>query len=234
MHLEIIVDRLLREFRVQANVGKPQVAYRETITKAVKAEGRFVKQTGGRGQYGHCMIELVPLGPGGGFEFENRVAGGAMPKEYIPAVEAGLRDAMTAGVIAGYPLIGIKAILYDGSYHEVDSSELAFRLAGSIALREGCRKADPVLLEPIMRVEVVVPEEYLGDVLADVTSRRGRVLGMETRANARVVRAVVPLSEMFGYATDLRSVTQGRATYVMQVHGYEEVPKGVRDEIIHH
>ena len=234
LHLEIIVDRLLREFRVQANVGKPQVAYRETITKAVKAEGRFVKQTGGRGQYGHCMIELVPLGPGGGFEFENRVAGGAIPKEYIPAVEAGLRDAMTAGVIAGYPLIGIKAILYDGSYHEVDSSELAFRLAGSIALREGCRKADPVLLEPIMRVEVVVPEEYLGDVLADVTSRRGRVLGMETRANARVVRAVVPLSEMFGYATDLRSVTQGRATYVMQVHGYEEVPKGVRDEIIHH
>lgn len=231
LHLEIIVDRLLREFRVQANVGKPQVAYRETITKAVKAEGKFVKQTGGRGQYGHCMVELVPLGPEGGFEFENRIVGGAIPKEYIPAVEAGLRDAMTTGVLAGYPLIGIKAILYDGSYHEVDSSELAFRMAGSMALREGCRKADPVLLEPVMRVEVVVPEEYLGDVLADVTSRRGRILGMETRANARVVRAIVPLSEMFGYATDLRSATQGRATYVMQVHGYEEVPKSMRDEI---
>jgi elongation factor G len=234
LHLEIIVDRLLREFRVQANVGKPQVAYRETISRAVKAEGKFVKQTGGRGQYGHCMVELVPLGPEGGFEFENKIVGGAIPREYIPAVEAGMRDAMTTGVLAGYPLIGIKAILYDGSYHEVDSSELAFRMAGLMALREGCRRADPVLLEPVMRVEVVVPEEYLGDVLADVTSRRGRILGMETRAKARVVRAIVPLSEMFGYATDLRSATQGRATYVMQVHGYEEAPKSVRDEIASH
>jgi elongation factor G len=234
LHLEIIVDRLLREFRVQANVGKPQVAYRETISRAVKAEGKFVKQTGGRGQYGHCMVELVPLGPEGGFEFENKIVGGAIPREYIPAVEAGMRDAMTTGVLAGYPLIGIKAILYDGSYHEVDSSELAFRMAGLMALREGCRRADPVLLEPVMRVEVVVPEEYLGDVLADVTSRRGRILGMETRAKARVVRAIVPLSEMFGYATDLRSATQGRATYVMPVHGYEEAPKSVRDEIASH
>lgn len=231
LHLEVIVDRLLREFRVQANVGKPQVAYRETITKSVKAEGRFVKQTGGRGQYGHCLLEFVPLGPEGGFEFDNKIVGGAIPREYVPAVEAGLRDAMTTGVIAGYPMLGIKAVLYDGSYHEVDSSELAFKMAAAMALRDACKKADPVLLEPVMRVDVVVPEEYLGDVMADITSRRGRVLGMEQRANTQVVRAVVPLSEMFGYATDLRSSTQGRATYSMHVHGYEQVPKSIADEI---
>ncbi|MGB4477228.1 MAG: elongation factor G, partial [Bacillota bacterium] len=219
LHLEIIVDRLLREFKVQANVGKPQVAYRETITKSVKAEGRFVKQTGGRGQYGHCLIEFVPLGPDAGFEFENRIVGGAIPKEYIPAVEAGLREAMTTGVISGYPMLGIRAILYDGSYHEVDSSELAFKMAAAMALRDGCKRAEPVLLEPVMSVDVVVPEEYLGDVMADITARRGRVLGMEQRANSRVVHAIVPLSEMFGYATDLRSATQGRATYSMRVHG---------------
>lgn len=233
LHLEIIVDRLLREFKVQANVGKPQVAYRETITKSVKAEGRFVKQTGGRGQYGHCLIEFVPLGPDAGFEFENRIVGGAIPKEYIPAVEAGLREAMTTGVISGYPMLGIRAILYDGSYHEVDSSELAFKMAAAMALRDGCKRAEPVLLEPVMSVDVVVPEEYLGDVMADITARRGRVLGMEQRANSRVVHAIVPLSEMFGYATDLRSATQGRATYSMRVHGYEQVPKNIADDIVH-
>lgn len=232
LHLEIIVDRLLREFKVAANVGKPQVAYRETITKTVRAEGKFVKQTGGRGQYGHCILEFVPLGPGGGFEFESRIVGGAIPKEFIPAVEAGLRDAMTTGVVAGYPMLGIKAILLDGSYHEVDSSDFAFRMAAAMAFREGCRKADPVLLEPVMKVEVVVPEEYLGEVVVDITSRRGRVLGMEPRANAQVVRAIVPLAEMFGYATDLRSATQGRATYSMHLHGYEEVPKNIADEIM--
>lgn len=234
LHLEIIVDRLLREFKVQATVGKPQVSYRETITKSVKTEGKFVKQTGGRGQYGHCMIELTPLGPEGGFEFENKIVGGAIPKEYTSAVEAGLRDAMTTGVIAGYPIMGVKATLYDGSYHEVDSSELAFKMAAAMALRDGCRKADPVLLEPVMRVEVVVPEEYLGDVMADIMSRRGRVLGMEQRVNTQVVRAIVPMSEMFGYATDLRSATQGRATYSMHVHGYEEVPKSIADTIVNH
>ncbi|HQD17759.1 MAG TPA: elongation factor G [Bacillota bacterium] len=233
LHLEIIVDRLLREFKVQANVGKPQVAYRETITKSVKAEGRFVKQTGGRGQYGHCLIEFVPLGPDAGFEFENRIVGGAIPKEYIPAVEAGLREAMTTGVISGYPMLGIRAILYDGSYHEVDSSELAFKMAAAMALRDGCKRAEPVLLEPVMSVDVVVPEEYLGDVMADITARRGRVLGMEQRANSRVVHAIVPLSEMFGYATDLRSATQGRATYSIRVHGYEQVPKNIADDIVH-
>ena len=232
LHLEIIVDRLLREFKVAANVGKPQVAYRETITKTVRAEGKFVKQTGGRGQYGHCILEFVPLGPGGGFEFESRIVGGAIPKEFIPAVEAGLRDAMTTGVVAGYPMLGVKAILLDGSYHEVDSSDFAFRMAAAMAFREGCRKADPVLLEPVMKVEVVVPEEYLGEVVVDITSRRGRVLGMEPRANAQVVRAIVPLAEMFGYATDLRSATQGRATYSMHLHGYEEVPKNIADEIM--
>ncbi|MEW6162795.1 MAG: elongation factor G [Nitrospirota bacterium] len=232
LHLEIIVDRLLREFKVSANVGKPQVAYKETIRAISKAEGRFVRQTGGRGQYGHVFIELEPLEPGKGFEFVNAIVGGVIPKEYIPAVEKGIREAVDRGILAGYPAVDIKAKLYDGSYHEVDSSELAFKIAGSIAFREAAKKAKPVLLEPIMSVEVVTPEEYMGDVIGDLNSRRGKVQGIERRGNAQVIRALAPLSEMFGYATDLRSMTQGRATYTMQFSHYEEVPKGVSEEIV--
>jgi len=232
LHLEIIVDRLLREFKVGANVGKPQVAYKETIRTASKAEGKFIKQTGGRGQYGHVFVELEPLGLGKGFEFVNAIVGGAIPREYISAVEKGIREAADRGILAGYPVVDIKAKLYDGSYHEVDSSEMAFKIAGSIGFREAVKKAKPVLLEPIMSVETVTPEEFLGDVIGDINSRRGKVQNIERRGNAQVIRAQAPLSEMFGYATDLRSMTQGRATYTMQFSHYEEVPKGVSEEIV--
>lgn len=232
LHLEIIVDRLLREFKVEANVGKPQVAYKETITKPVKAEGKFIRQSGGRGQYGHVWIEIEPADRGQGYEFVNKVVGGVIPKEYIPAVDLGIRDAMESGTLAGYPVVDVKATLYDGSYHEVDSSEMAFRIAGSIAFKEGMKKANPVLLEPIMKVEVVVPEEYMGDVMGDINARRGRIEGMEPRAGAAVIRGFVPLAEMFGYATDLRSKTQGRGTYTMQFSHYEEIPKNIVDKII--
>ncbi|NLU31645.1 MAG: elongation factor G [Clostridiaceae bacterium] len=231
LHLEIIVDRLLREFKVEANVGKPQVSYKETIRKAVKAEGKFVRQSGGRGQYGHCWIELEPLEPGKGYEFVNKVVGGVIPKEYIPAIDAGIRDAMNSGVVAGYPVLDVRATVYDGSYHEVDSSELAFKIAGSIAFKEGMKKADPVLLEPIMKVDVQTPEDYLGDVIGDLNARRGRIEGMEPRAGGHSVRAFVPLSEMFGYATDLRSRTQGRATYTMEPSHYAEVPKHMQEAL---
>ena len=232
LHLEIIVDRLLREFKVGANVGKPQVAYKETIRTASKAEGKFIKQTGGRGQYGHVFVELEPLGLGKGFEFVNAIVGGAIPREYISAVEKGIREAADRGILAGYPIVDIKAKLYDGSYHEVDSSEMAFKIAGSIGFREAVKKAKPVLLEPIMSVETVTPEEFMGDVIGDINSRRGKVQNIERRGNAQVIRAQAPLSEMFGYATDLRSMTQGRATYTMQFSHYEEVPKGVSEEIV--
>jgi len=232
LHLEIIVDRLLREFKVGANVGKPQVAYKETITKPIKAEGKFIRQSGGRGQYGHVWIEIEPADRGQGYEFVNKVVGGVIPKEYIPAVDLGIRDAMESGTLAGYPVVDVKATLYDGSYHEVDSSEMAFRIAGSIAFKEGMKKANPVLLEPVMKVEVIVPEEYMGDVMGDINARRGRIEGMEPRAGAAVIRGFVPLAEMFGYATDLRSKTQGRGTYTMQFSHYEEIPKNIVDKII--
>jgi elongation factor G len=232
LHLEIIVDRLLREFGVEANVGKPQVAYRETIRRKVEAQGRFVRQTGGRGQYGDVWLEVEPLPPGQGFVFENTVVGGAIPREFIPAVQRGVREALETGVLAGYPVMDVKVTLTDGSYHEVDSSEIAFKIAGSIAFKEACRKAKPVLLEPLMQVEVVAPEEYMGVVVGDLNSRRGRVQAMDTRAGSQVIRATVPLAEMFGYATDLRSMTQGRATYTMQFARYEEVPPAIAEEIM--
>jgi elongation factor G len=232
LHLEIIVDRLLREFKVEANVGKPQVAYRETISKKVKVEGKFVRQSGGRGQYGHVWLEVEPQEPGAGYEFVDAIKGGVVPREYIPAVDKGIQEAMGTGVMAGYPVVDIKVTLVDGSYHDVDSSEMAFKIAGSMGFKEGCSKATPVLLEPIMSVEVVVPEEYMGDVIGDLNSRRGQIMGMEARANAQVVTAMVPLAMMFGYATDLRSATQGRATYTMTFHHYEQVPKSVSEEII--
>jgi elongation factor G len=232
LHLEIIVDRMQREFKVEANVGKPQVAYKETIRNSVKVEGKFVRQSGGRGQYGHVWLELEPLERGAGYVFENKIVGGVVPKEYIPAVDEGIQEAMQNGVLAGYPMIDILARLVDGSYHDVDSSEMAFKIAGSIALKEGAKKADPYLLEPIMKVEVVVPEEYMGDIMGDINARRGRIEGMEARAGAQVIRGFVPLSEMFGYATSLRSRTQGRGTYSMEFYTYEEVPKSVAQEII--
>ncbi|RME66950.1 MAG: elongation factor G [Nitrospirae bacterium] len=232
LHLEIIVDRLTREFKVEANVGKPQVAYRETIKTSAKAEGKFIRQTGGRGQYGHVFIEVEPLGQGKGFEFVDKIVGGRIPKEYIPAVEKGVIEAMERGVIAGYPVVDVKVTLYDGSYHEVDSSEMAFKIAASMAFKDAAAKAQPVLLEPIMSVEVVTPEEYMGDVIGDLNARRGKVQGMEKRGNSQVIRSLVPLAEMFGYATDLRSKTQGRATYTMQFSHYEEVPKNIAESII--
>jgi elongation factor G len=221
LHLEVLVDRMLREFSVDANVGKPQVAYRETIRHAVqKVEGRYVRQTGGRGQYGHVVISLEPTGPGGGYEFVDKISGGVVPKEYIPAVDAGIQDALTSGVLAGYPVVDVRVALTYGSYHEVDSSEMAFKIAGSIAVKEAARKAGPVLLEPVMAVEVVTREENMGDVIGDLSSRRGKVEGMEQRGANQVIRALVPLADMFGYATDLRSRTQGRATYTMQFSAY--------------
>ncbi len=232
LHLEIIIDRLKREFGVDVNVGKPQVAYRETIKKEVTSEGKFIKQTGGRGQYGHVWLKIEPLERGKGFEFYETIKGGVVPKEYIPAVETGVKEAMETGVVAGYPMTDIKVTLFDGSYHEVDSSELAFKIAASIAFKEGAKKANPVLLEPIMEVEVTTPEEFMGDVIGDLNKRRGRVQGMEARGNAQVIRALVPLAEMFGYATDLRSMTQGRATYIMRFSHYEEVPPNVAEQII--
>ncbi len=231
LHLDIIVDRMLREFKVEANVGKPQVAYKETIRKAVKVEGKFVRQSGGKGQYGHCWIEIEPQEPGAGYLFVNKIVGGAIPKEYIPAVDAGIQEAMNHGVLAGYQVLDVKVTLVDGSYHEVDSTEMAFKIAGSMAFKEGCKKADPVLLEPMMRVDVTVPEEYMGDVIGDLNSRRGRIEGMEARGGAQVVKAFVPLSEMFGYATTLRSRTQGRGVYSMQFDHYEEVPKSIQENI---
>jgi elongation factor G len=234
LHLEVIVDRLLREFKVDANVGRPQVAYRETIRQAVeKIEGRFVRQTGGRGQYGHVVINLEPA-EGEGFDFVNKIRGGSIPSEFIPAVEQGIEEALESGVKAGYPMVDVRVTLADGSYHDVDSSEMAFKVAGSMAFREGARRAKPVLLEPIMAVEVVTPEEFMGDVIGDLNRRRGRIEGMEPRGNAQVVWAYVPLSEMFGYATDLRSQTQGRATYTMQFERYDEVPGGIAEEITEH
>ena len=232
LHLEIIVDRMMREFKVEANVGKPQVAYRETIGKKVKVEGKFVRQSGGRGQFGHVWLEVEPQEPGKGYEFVDAIKGGVVPKEYIPAVNKGIIEAMDSGVLAGFPVVDIKVTLIDGSYHEVDSSEMAFKIAGSMGFKEGCSKASPLLLEPIMSVEVVVPEDYMGEVIGDLNSRRGRIMGMEGRAGAQVIGAMVPLAQMFGYATDLRSATQGRATYTMTFHHYEQVPKSVSEEII--
>lgn len=232
LHLEIIVDRLLREFKVNARVGRPQVAYRETITQPVRVEGRFVRQTGGRGQYGHVWLELSPSQPGQGFEFEDRIVGGVVPKEFIPAVARGVREALETGVLAGYPMVDVHVALVDGSYHEVDSSERAFYIAGSMALKEGAKKAKPTLLEPVMALEVVVPEEFVGEVIGDLNARRGRVKGMETRGGAQSIQAEVPLATMFGYATDLRSATQGRAVFTMQFAHYEPVPQNLVAEII--
>jgi len=233
LHLEIIIDRLFREFKVEANHGRPQVAYREAITKPARAEGRFVRQTGGRGQYGHVVLEVEPLEPGQGFVFENAIVGGVVPKEYIPAVEAGVREALDTGALAGYPIVDIKVRLVDGSYHEVDSSEMAFKIAGSMGLKECVRQAAPVIKEPVMSVEVITPEENLGDVIGDLNSRRGRIDGIEAGpANTQVIRAYVPLAEMFGYATTLRSMTQGRASYTMEPSHYEEVPKALASELL--
>ena len=233
LHLEVLVDRMLREFSVDANVGKPQVAYRETVRQKVdKIEERYIRQTGGRGQYGHVVISIEPLGPGGGYEFVDAITGGVIPKEYIPAVDAGIQEALTSGVLAGYPTVDLRVTLTHGSYHDVDSSEMAFKIAGSMAVKKAARAARPVLLEPVMAVEVVTSDDYLGEVIGDLSSRRGKVEGMDQRGNAQVIRAHVPLADMFGYATDLRSRTQGRATYTMQFHAYAEVPDGIAKEIV--
>ena len=232
LHLEIIVDRLLREFKVEANVGKPQVAYRETIRKPAEAPGRYVRQTGGRGQYGDVYLEVEPAEPGEGFSFENKIVGGAVPKEYVPPIEKGVREAMESGVLAGYPMVDVRVRLTDGSYHEVDSSEMAFKIAASMGFKEACRRAKPVLLEPVMDVEVVTPEEYMGAIVGDLNSRRGRIISMEARGSSQVIRASVPLAQMFGYATEMRSMTQGRATYTMQFARYEEVPSAIAEEIM--
>jgi elongation factor G len=232
LHLEIIVDRMKREFSVEANVGAPQVAYRETMRKAVEQEGKFVRQSGGRGQYGHVWVKLEPQPPGTGYEFVNGIVGGVVPKEYIPAVDKGIREQMVNGVLAGYPVVDFKITLFDGSYHDVDSSEMAFKIAGSMAFKAACLAASPVLLEPIMKVEVVTPEDYMGDVMGDLNRRRGIVQGMEDSPSGKIIRAEVPLAEMFGYATDLRSATQGRATYSMEFAKYSEAPTNVADAVI--
>ncbi len=232
LHLEIIVDRLLREFKVEANVGKPQVAYKEAIRKSVEVNHKYARQSGGKGQYGHVVMTLEPLEAGGGYEFVNKIVGGAIPKEYIPAVDAGIQGAMQTGVLAGYNVVDVRVTLTDGSYHEVDSSEMAFKIAASMGFKDGCKKADPVLKEPIMQVDVIVPEEYMGDVMGDLNSRRGQIQGMEARPGAQMIHAFVPLSEMFGYATELRSRTQGRGQYTMQPSHYEEVPKSIQEQII--
>jgi elongation factor G len=232
LHLEIIVDRMKREFNVEANVGAPQVAYRETIRKAVEQEGKFVRQSGGRGQFGHVWIKLEPQQPGTGYEFENKIVGGVIPKDYIPAVDKGIQEQMQDGVLAGYPVVDIKITLYDGSYHDVDSSEMAFKIAGSMAFKAGCLAANPALLEPVMKVEVVTPEDYMGDVMGDLNRRRGIVQGMDDSPSGKIIRAEVPLAEMFGYATDLRSATQGRATYSMEFAKYSEAPTNVADAVI--
>ena len=232
LHLEIIVDRLMREFKVEANVGKPQVAYRETIKGKVESEGKYIRQTGGRGQYGHVWIEVEPKAPGEGFEFENDIVGGSIPREYIPAVEKGIKEALDSGVLAGYPVVDVKVRLFDGSYHDVDSSEMAFKIAGSMAFKDGVKRANPILLEPIMDLEVIVPEEYMGDVIGDINSKRGKILGVRPRSGAQVITAEVHLSEMFGYATDLRSLTQGRALFTMQFARYEEAPRNIAEQIV--
>ena len=232
LHLEIIVDRLLREFKVEANVGKPQVAYRETIRGNADVDNKYARQSGGKGQYGHVKIRVTPNEPGKGYEFINSVVGGAIPKEYIPAVDAGIQGALQAGVLAGYPVVDIKVELYDGSYHEVDSSEMAFKIAGSMAVKEALRKANPVIMEPLMKVVVVVPEQYMGDVIGDLNSRRGQIQGMEARNGVEDITALVPLAEMFGYATDLRSKTQGRGNYSMEPSHYVEVPKNIAEKIV--
>jgi elongation factor G len=232
LHLDILVDRMKREFKVEANVGRPQVAYRETVRKTVEAEGKFVRQSGGRGQYGHVVIRLEPMEAGAGYEFENAIVGGVVPREYIGSVDKGIQEQMTNGVIAGYPVVDTKVTLFDGSYHDVDSNEMAFKIAGSMAFRNAALKADPVLLEPMMKVEVVTPEDYMGDVMGDLNRRRGIVQGMEDTPSGKIVNAHVPLSEMFGYATDLRSQTQGRATYTMEFDHYAEAPSSVADEVI--
>jgi len=232
LHLDIIVDRMKREFKVEANVGKPQVAYRETIRKSVEQEHKFVRQTGGRGQYGHVYLRIEPREPGAGYEFVNAITGGVVPKEYIPAVDRGVQEQMENGVVAGFPLVDCRVTLYDGSYHDVDSSEMAFKIAGSMCFREGALRADPVLLEPIMKVEVVTPEEYMGDVMGDLNRRRGLPQGMDDTPAGKVIRADVPLSEMFGYATDLRSMSQGRAVYSMEFNKYAEVPQNVADTVL--
>jgi elongation factor G len=231
LHLEVIVDRLLREFKVGANVGKPQVAYKETIRRTVEQEGRFVRQSGGRGQYGHVWVRLEAREPGKGFEFVDGTKGGTVPREYIGSVGRGAREALESGVLAGYPVVDVRVILYDGSYHEVDSSDVAFQIAGSMAVREGLAKASSVLLEPIMSLEVVVPEEFMGDVIGNINGRRGKILGLEARGGAQVISAHVPLGEMFQYATDLRSMSQGRATYTMQFSRYESVPAAISEQI---
>jgi elongation factor G len=232
LHLEIIVDRMQREFKVASNVGKPQVAYRETVTAGAEIEHKYVKQTGGRGQYAHVILKIEPLPPGSGFEFENKIVGGNIPREFIPAVQKGVQEALSTGVLAGYPLVDLRVQLIDGSYHEVDSSEMAFKICASMALKDGVKKGKPVLLEPVMKVEVVVPSEYMGDVMGDLNSRRGRIKGMEERSGAQVINADVPLSEMFGYSTTLRSMTQGRATYTMQFSHYERVPSTLSEELM--
>jgi elongation factor G len=233
LHLEVLVDRMMREFYVEAHVGKPQVAYRETITQPIeKVEVRYVRQTGGRGQYAHVVLGLEPTGPGGGYEFVDEIKGGVIPREYIPAVDAGIQEAMQGGVVAGYPLVDLRARLTYGSYHEVDSSEMAFKIAGSMALKDAARKSKPQLLEPVMRVEVVTPDAYLGDVIGDLNSRRGQIDGVEQRGTAQVVNAKVPLAQMFGYVGDLRSRTQGRATYTMQFDSYQPVPASIEQEIV--
>jgi elongation factor G len=232
LHLEIIVDRLLREFKVEANVGKPQVAYKETITKSIEQEGKYIKQTGGRGQYGHVWIKVEPLPPGGGYVFENDIKGGTVPREFIPAVDKGVKEALDSGIQAGFPVVDVKVSLFDGSYHDVDSSEIAFKIAASMAFKEGCRKAGAIILEPVMGTEVEVPENYMGDVIGDLNSRRGKIMQMDPRAGFQVIKAQVPLSEMFGYATQLRSLSQGRATYTMEFSHYEPVPTSLAQEII--
>jgi elongation factor G len=232
LHLEIIVERLLREFQVAASVGKPKVAYRETITVPVKVEGRFVRQTGGRGQYGRVWVEFQPGERGSGFQFEDKIKGAAIPKQFIPYVESGIEEAMEGGVLAGYPLVDIKAIVYDGSYHEVDSSELAFKIAGAMALKDGAKRARPILLEPVMKMQVVTPEEFMGDILADFNSRRAHIVGVDSRKDTKVIECSVPLAETFGYATDLRSMSQGRATHVMEFYKYEELPQNLADQLI--
>ncbi|NMA48470.1 MAG: elongation factor G, partial [Tissierellia bacterium] len=231
LHLEVIVSRMQKEFAVECTVGKPQVAYKETFTKSVQVEGKFIRQSGGRGQYGHVWLELEPLEPGSGFKFESKIVGGVVPKEYIKPVEQGIREASNTGVLAGYPVIDFKATLYDGTYHEVDSSEMAFKIAGSMAFKEGMAKASPVILEPIMKVEITVPEDYMGDVIGDLNARRGKMEGMEAFQGSQIIRGLIPLSEMFGYATTLRSKTQGRGTYSMEPSHYEQVPKNILETI---
>ena len=231
LHLDILVDRMFREFKVEANVGAPQVAYKETITQATRAQGKFVRQSGGHGQYGDCVIEVEPMEAGAGYIFENKIVGGTIPKEFIAPIDAGIKEAMTSGILGGYPVVDLKVTLVDGSYHDVDSSEMAFKIAGSMAIKEAMRKASPVLLEPIMKVDITVPDEYMGDVMGDVSSRRGRIEGMTSVSGAQLISAFVPLSEMFGYATNLRSRSQGRGTFVMQISHFEPVPKTIAEAV---